>query len=80
MSDQSTVPRYHSAFEVYKGNCPRSTFYLMVERGEIELIKVGRRSYCAETWDQIVERLGRAKPKREAPIAKRRLPEQHPTA
>ena len=72
--------RYHRAFEVYKGNCPRSTFYLMVERREIELIKVGRRSYCAETWDQIIERLGRAKPKGERPIAKRRQPEEQRAA
>jgi hypothetical protein len=31
---------------------------LMVARGDIKLIKVGRRSYCAESWPEIVERLG----------------------
>ena len=79
MPDTSS-PHYIRAVDVYRGRCPRSTFYLMVERGEIQLIKVGRRSYCAETWDQIIERLGRAKPKGERPIAKRRQSEEQRAA
>lgn len=47
----------------------------MVQQGQIRLIKVGRRSYCAETWDEIVERLGTEKPKNEPPIARKRQPE-----
>jgi len=53
--------RWYRAHEVYKGNCPPSTFYLMAERGEIELFKVGRRTYLRENWEQILTRLAQRK-------------------
>jgi hypothetical protein len=79
MPDQNQMPRYHRAVDVYRGRCPRSTFYLMVAQGKIRLIKVGRRSYCAETWDQIIERLGTEKP-RDAGRFGHPIKAQHSTA
>jgi hypothetical protein len=54
--------RWYRAFEVYKDHCPPSTFYLMAARGEIELFKVGRRTYLRENWEQILTRLAQRKP------------------
>ena len=47
--------RMYRAVDIYRGNCSKSTFYGWVNAGRVTLFRVGGASYCAESFDQIVQ-------------------------